>query len=201
MARRMDSVAGSVLALALVGVGLTGCATKGFVRQQVAESKAYTDTKTGEVSGRVDQVGTRADQANALAERLAAGQYTEVATHQVQFEFDDYKLGSAAGSTLDQIGSVLASHPRYALEVRGYADAKGTDRYNYKLGRERAEEVVRYMMAHHNVPMSRIAMVSFGEESPVADNSSTDGRAQNRRVQVRVLELNTNPPTAAMPTP
>ena len=201
MARRMDSVAGSVLALALVGVGLTGCATKGFVKQQVAESKAYTDTKTGEVSGRVDQVGTRADQANALAERLAAGQYTEVATHQVQFEFDDYKLGSAAGSTLDQIGSVLASHPRYALEVRGYADAKGTDRYNYKLGRERAEEVVRYLMAHHNVPMSRIAMVSFGEESPVADNSSTDGRAQNRRVQVRVLELNTNPPTAAMPTP
>lgn len=201
MARRMESVAGSVLALALVGVGLTGCATKGFVKQQVAESKAYTDTKTGEVSGRVDQVGTRADQANALAERLAAGQYTEVATHQVQFEFDDYKLGTAAGSMLDQLGSQLATHPRYVLEVRGYADATGPDRYNYKLGRERAEAVVRYMMTNHNVPMSRIATVSFGEESPVADNSSTDGRAQNRRVQVRLLELSTSPPMAIMPNP
>jgi len=133
--------------------------------------------------------------------RLSAGQYTEVATHQVQFKFDDYKLGSEATSTLDQVGSELTAHPRYALEVRGYADARGTDRYNYKLGRERAEEVVRYMMVHHNVPMTRIATISFGEESPVADNSSTDGRAQNRRVQVRVLELSTSPPTAAMPTP
>jgi|SwirhirootsSR3_FD_contig_41_2341861_length_706_multi_3_in_0_out_0_1 outer membrane protein OmpA-like peptidoglycan-associated protein len=208
MVKRVNDVVGSVLALALVGVGLTGCATKGFVKQQVADAKAYTDTKAGEVNGRVDQVGTkvdevgtRADQANALAERLSAGQYTEVATHQVQFKFDDYKLGSEATSTLDQVGSELTAHPRYALEVRGYADGRGSDRYNYKLGRERAEEVVRYMMVHHNVPMARIATVSFGEESPVADNSSTDGRAQNRRVQVRVLELSTSPPTAAMPTP
>ena len=210
MARRMDSVAVSVLALTLACVGLTGCATKGFVKQQVAESKAYTDTKTGEVNGRVDQVGTkvdevgtRADQANALAEQLATGQYTEIATHQVQFEFDDYKLGSAAGALLDQVGSELTSHPRYALEVRGYADATGSDRYNYKLGHERAEEVVRYMMVHHNVPMTRIATISFGEESPVADNSSRDGRSQNRRVQVRVLELSASmtKPTAVIQNP
>ena len=209
MVRRMDFVAGSVLVLALVCVGLTGCATKGFVRQQVADARAYTDTKTGEVNGRVDQVGTkvdevgtRADQANALAEQLAAGQYTEIATHQVQFRFDDYKLGGDATSMLDQVGSELTTHPHYALEVRGYADATGPERYNYKLGRERADEVVRYMMMHQNVPMSRIATVSFGEESPVADNSSTDGRAQNRRVQVRVLELSAPiKPTAVLQNP
>jgi peptidoglycan-associated lipoprotein len=210
MVRRMDSVARSVLALALASVGLTGCATKGFVKQQVADSRAYTDTKTGEVNGRVDQVstkvdqvGTRADQANALAQSLATGQYTEIGTHQVQFEFDDYKLGSEATSMLDQIGTELTAHPHYALEVRGYADARGADRYNYKLGRERADQVVRYMMLHHMVPMVRMATVSLGEESPVADNSSTDGRAQNRRVQVRVLELSTNPgqPAAAMQSP
>jgi outer membrane protein OmpA-like peptidoglycan-associated protein len=206
----MDSVAVSVLALTLACVGLTGCATKGFVKQQVADAKAYTDTKAGEVNGRVDQVGTkvdevgtRADQANALAEQLATGQYTEIGTHQVQFAFDDYKLGSDATSVLDQVGGELAAHPRYALEVRGYADARGTDRYNYKLGRERAEEVVRYMMVHHNVPMTRIATISFGEESPVADNSSRDGRSQNRRVQVRVLELSANmtKPTAVIQNP
>ena len=108
------------------------------------------------------------------------------------------RLGASAPLEV-RLGYLMNS--RYALEVRGYADGRGSDRYNYKLGRERAEEVVRYMMVHHNVPMARIATVSFGEESPVADNSSTDGRAQNRRVQVRVLELSTSPPTAAMPTP
>ena len=103
----------------------------------------------------------------------------------------------------DQVVGELAAHPRQALEVRGYADAKGPDRYNYKLGRERAEEVVRYMMVHHNVPMTRIATISFGEESPVADNSSRDGRSQNRRVQVRVLELSASmtKPTAVIQNP
>ena len=207
--RRTHTVAATMITLALACVGLSGCATKGFVRQQVADAKAYSDTKVGEVDGkvtqvgtRVSEVGTRADQANALAERLAAGQYTEVAVHQVQFEFDDYKLNGDASAMLDQVASTLTTHPRYALEVRGYADARGTDRYNYKLGRERADEVVRYMMVNHNVPMGRIAMMSFGEESPVADNTSTDGRAQNRRVQVRVLELSASPqPTAIMQNP
>jgi len=159
--------------------------------------------RVDQVGTKVDEVGTRADQANALAEQLATGQYTEIGTHQVQFAFDDYKLGSDATSVLDQVGGELAAHPRYALEVRGYADARGTDRYNYKLGRERAEEVVRYMMVHHNVPMTRIATISFGEESPVADNSSRDGRSQNRRVQVRVLELSASmtKPTAVIQNP
>src|SRR5262245_48020921 len=87
------------------------------------------------------------------------------------------------------MASELAAHRGYILEIRGFADATGPERYNFKLGRERADAVVRYLLDDHNVPTSRVATVSYGEESPVADNTSRDGRAQNRRVQVRLLEV------------
>jgi outer membrane protein OmpA-like peptidoglycan-associated protein len=195
----MLRLAGSVLGLVALA-GSVGCATKGFVREEVASARTYTDTRVGELSGGVDEVRARADQASILAERLAAGQYGEISTHQVRFEFDDYRLSGEAQGALDQMAIELAAHPRYVLEVRGYADAVGTDRCNYKLGRERADEVVRYMMTRHSVPPTRIVAVSFGEESPVADNQSAAGRAQNRRVQVRVLELSAPlQPAAVLP--
>jgi outer membrane protein OmpA-like peptidoglycan-associated protein len=192
--RRMHTAAGSAVALAIALVAVSGCATKGYVKSQVAESKTYTDTQVTGVKGDLDQVKTKTDQAMdkaSLAERLASGEvdYNEVSSHQVQFAFDDYHLDSDAQGMLDQMAGELQSHPGYVLEVRGYADARGSERYNYKLGRERADSVLRYMMTRHSVPTTRVAIVSFGEESPIADNETNDGRAQNRRVQVRVLEL------------
>lgn len=192
--RRMHKAAGSAVALAIALVAVSGCATKGYVKSQVAESKTYTDTQVTGVKGDLDQVRTKTDQAMdkaSLAERLASGEvdYNEVSSHQVQFAFDDYHLDSDAQGMLDQMAGELQSHPGYVLEVRGYADARGSERYNYKLGRERADSVLRYMMTRHSVPTTRVAIVSFGEESPIADNETSDGRAQNRRVQVRVLEL------------
>jgi outer membrane protein OmpA-like peptidoglycan-associated protein len=182
-------VFGSVWAL----VVLSGCATKSFVRTETAQVNTYTDTRVSEVKSDVDQVRTKADQAfekATLAEKLASAnyEYVEVSTHQVQFEFDDYRLSTEAQSLLDHLAAELSAHPRYVLEVRGFADATGSDRYNYRLGRERAEEVMRSLMTKYGVPSSRVAIVSFGEENPVADNSSSDGRTQNRRVVIRLLE-------------
>jgi outer membrane protein OmpA-like peptidoglycan-associated protein len=184
----------STAAVALGLVVLTGCATNGFVRKEVAGAKSYSDTQYADAKSRADAAMDKA----TLAERLASGQieYTEVATHQVNFAFDDYRLETDAQAMLDQMGSELSAHPGYVLEIRGFADAKGTDRYNYKLGRERAESVLRYVMTKHFVPSNRVAVVSFGEESPVADNESEEGRAQNRRVQVRLLEIKA--PTSPM---
>jgi len=193
--RRMQSSAGLAVAL-LLTLGATSCATKGFVRREVEGARSYTDTKVAEARARADEAWAKA----SLAERLGSNQYTEVATHQVQFEFDDYRLGTDAQTMLDQVATEITSHPYYGLEIRGYADAIGTDRYNYKLGHERADEVLRYMMTRHNVPTNRVAVVSFGEENPIGDNESDEGRAQNRRVQIRVLEIQTPAePTAIVP--
>lgn len=192
----LRSVVTRTIAAAMVLVPAAGCATKGYVQRQVADARAYADARAAEARARADSAWAVA----SLAERLGSGDYTEVSTHQVQFAFDDYRLDAGAQSVLDQLGGELASHPHYGLEIRGYADAVGTDRYNFKLGRERADEVMRYLLNHHSVPSNRVAEVSFGEESPIADNSSADGRAQNRRVQVRLLEIKLpGEPTAAMP--
>ncbi len=204
----LHSVAWSAGALALALVVTSGCATNGFVRKQVGEakgeSKTYTDTQVGEVRGNLDQVRGDLTQVKTLAERLATGnvELSEISTNQVQFAFDDWHIKPEAQTTLDGLAAELTAHPRYVIEIRGFADATGTDRYNYKLGRERADEVERYLMTKHNVPMSRVATVSFGEENPVAENTTRDGRAQNRRVQVRLLEIKTaGEPVATTPTP
>lgn len=195
--RLIQSAAGCAVAVALV-LSVVGCATKGFVRQEVATVRAYTDTQVGEARGRADEAMNKA----TLAERLATGnlEYVEISTHQALFDFDDSQLKPDAQAILDQLSTGLSSHPRYVLEVRGYADAMGSNRYNYNLGRERAEQVMRYMMSRHAVPSSRIAIISFGEDEPVADNTNEDGRSQNRRVQVRLLEEKVQAaPVSAMP--
>lgn len=176
----------------------TGCATKGFVQSEVAQSKAYTDSRLSEakseLSTDIQRAQQRADQAHdeaTLAQRLASGhlEYEEVSTHRVHFAFDDYQLSSEAQSVLDDLGAKLSSYPAYVLEVRGFADATGPNRYNFRLGNERAQSVQRYMMTRHQVPATRIAVVSFGEEEPMANNDTSAGREQNRRVQVRLLDV------------
>jgi outer membrane protein OmpA-like peptidoglycan-associated protein len=201
--KTLTTVVASVLAIA----ALSGCATKKFVRQEVAASRGYTDTQVAAVRTDLDVVRTSTDaamQRAQLAEKLASGQieYTEVATNQVGFEFDDWRLSPEAQSTIDQMAGQLGSHPGYIIEIRGYADGRGTDRYNYRLGRERADEVFRYLMTRHSVPSTRVATMSFGEESPVADNESSEGRSQNRRVQVRLLDIKaSDTPVSVVPQP
>ncbi len=196
--RNTQAAARWILGGALIVAAGSGCATKGFVRTEVAKANQHTDmsiqaAKT-ELESDIGQAQSRADQAMekaTLAERLASGtlRYDVVSTHQVQFEFDDWNLDDGAQTVLNNLGTSLTSHPRYVLEIRGYADATGPDRYNYQLGRERAESVQRFLMMQYSVPAGRIAIVTFGEEEPLADNGTTDGRAENRRVQVRLLDV------------
>ncbi|MGH7723945.1 MAG: OmpA family protein [Candidatus Eiseniibacteriota bacterium] len=179
-------------------VALTGCATKGYVNKQIAANNVTTETRIAGVQTQAEAAQTRADEALAkatLAERLAAGtlDYREVSIHEARFDFDQYELTDDARAALDDMATRLSSYPRYVLEIRGFADATGPDRYNYMLGRERAESVERYLSTRHMVPPGRVAILSFGEEQPVADNESNDGRSQNRRVQVRLLDAQLKP--------
>lgn len=189
--RRLGAASILLLAPALL-VG-TGCATKGYVNKQVASANRHSDSLFAEAQGDARRAQTSADAAMekaTLADQIASGavEYEEIAVYQVGFDFDDIALNDAGMGELDALGGRLPSFPGYVLEIRGYADATGEDRYNYRLGRERAETVQRYLMSRYSVPTTRMALVSFGEEEPLGDNSSSDGRAQNRRVQVRLLD-------------
>jgi outer membrane protein OmpA-like peptidoglycan-associated protein len=81
----------------------------------------------------------------------------------------------------------VAENQGIYLEIQGHTDATGDPEYNLGLGEERAENVRRYLNREYQIPLHRIATVSYGETVPVADNATRDGRSANRRVVVVVL--------------
>ncbi len=89
---------------------------------------------------------------------------------------------------LDQLVQQLKANPNGAyIEIEGHTDNVGNKEINYKLGLERAENVKRYLYETHQVPLHKINVISYGEDKPVGDNKTKDGRAQNRRVVIKVL--------------
>ncbi len=73
------------------------------------------------------------------------------------------------------------------FEIEGHTDNVGDAMINEKIGMDRAEAVKRYLYEQHQIPLHRMNVISFGEDKPVAPNKTRDGRAQNRRVVIRVL--------------
>ena len=73
------------------------------------------------------------------------------------------------------------------LEIEGHTDSVGSPTLNERLGLERAEAVKRYLYEQHSIPLHKMNVISFGETKPVAPNGTRDGRAQNRRVVIKVL--------------
>ena len=73
------------------------------------------------------------------------------------------------------------------IEIEGHTDNAGAKDFNQRLGLERAEHVKRYLYEQHQVPLHKINVISYGEDKPIAPNNTRDGRAQNRRVVIRVL--------------
>ena len=211
-----------VLALALSGT--TACATKKFVRTNVAEVNQKVDTlartveetqertranegKITEVDNRVTQVdqkagqaGQRADAAYTAAEAVnGRADAIEKASRRLIYEVvlsedkGNFKFGKAvmpddAKTELDTLVQQLKAEPKGAyIEIEGHTDSAGTPDTNYKLGLERAENVKRYLYEQHQVPLHRINIISYGEDKPIAPNKTRDGRAQNRRVVIKVL--------------
>lgn len=107
---------------------------------------------------------------------------------QGMFKFGTTDLPDEAKSRLDQVAAQMKADPtRVFIEIEGHTDNVGSKELNEKLGMERAEAVKRYLYERHQVPLHRINVISYGEEKPVATNNQKDGRAQNRRVVVKVL--------------
>ena len=71
--------------------------------------------------------------------------------------------------------------------MEGYTDNRGDKAYNEQLGLDRAESVKRYLYEEHQIPLHRISVISYGSDKPIAPNTTKAGRAQNRRVVIKVL--------------
>ncbi len=103
----------------------------------------------------------------------------------VLFDFNKYTLKPEARERLAKVSGILLAYPNLKLQVEGYTDNIGSDQYNQKLSQERADSV-RDFLVQQSVPDSNITAQGYGESHPVADNSTSSGRAQNRRVQLVV---------------
>jgi len=183
-------------AMAISAVSLGGCATKDFVREQVAAE----DTKVQATQGQVNQHEThlgQLDQAtkDALDRATAAGKLAEgkflysmvLSDDSVKFPVDSSKLSSEAQQRLTDFADKLKNDNRNVyLEIQGHTDSRGTDNANSRLGEQRAE-AVRLFMNQHGVPLNRMATISYGKQDPVANNKTKSGRAQNRRVVLIVM--------------
>lgn len=133
-----------------------------------------------------EAVDTRADELERAAKRLV---YEVVLSEDKgNFRFGAATMPDDAKAELDQLVQQLKSEPSGAyLEIEGHTDSTGPAQLNYRLGLERAENVKRYLYEEHQVPLHRINIISYGEDKPIAPNNTRDGRAQNRRVVIRVL--------------
>jgi outer membrane protein OmpA-like peptidoglycan-associated protein len=105
----------------------------------------------------------------------------------VLFGFDKADLTRKDKKTLDQLGQQLANQRHFLIEVHGYTDSTGPKDYNYQLSQQRANAVIQYLASKYNVPTHQIYVIGLGEDNPAAANTSAKGRAENRRVDVRLM--------------
>ena len=194
-------------ALLLGAFGLTGCATKTYVGEEVSKSSAANEKHISQVESQVEATQTKVKEhdkqiteldkttRDALERAQAAGKLAEgkfvyslvLSDDAVKFPVNGHELSPESMTMLDDFANRLKSENKNVyLEIQGHTDATGSDNYNYELGKERAESVRRYLN-QKGVALNRMSTISYGKSEPVDDNKTKDGRAKNRRVVVVVL--------------
>jgi len=153
---------------------------------------AQTSATAAQTAAR--QVDTKVDKVAAdLTANIAAGRKlvyeVTLSEDQGNFKFGKTILPDEAKSRIDQVVSQLKGQQGkdVYIEIEGHTDNVGGKETNYELGMKRAESVKEYIYAQHQIPLHKINVISYGEDKPVAPNNTRAGRAQNRRVVIRVL--------------
>jgi outer membrane protein OmpA-like peptidoglycan-associated protein len=144
------------------------------------------DAEAKAARARANEVGTKADDFDKSQRRLV---YTVVLSEdEGQFKSGKTVLPDEAKAKLDELVTKLKADPNGAyFEIEGHTDARGAKALNEKIGFDRAESVKRYLFEQHQIPLHRMNVISYGPEKPIASNKTREGRAQNRRVVIRVL--------------
>ena len=182
--------------------------------ETLSQSLETTQEETRQNAGRITQVDAKAEQAglwakeaqtaaetaNSAATAAAArAEAVEASTKRLVYEVvisedqGNFKFGSAelpqtVQERIDQMIADLKANPRGSyVEIEGHTDSSGDKMVNRRIGEARAEAVKRYLYEAHQVPLHKMNVISWGEEKPVSPNKTREGRAQNRRVVIRVL--------------
>ena len=165
----------------------------GEVDQRLSQATAQADQKAAQAGTRANEAFSAAEAVNTKADALDKASKRLIYEVVLSEDKGNFKFGKAlmpdeAKAEIDTLVQQLKAEPKGAyIEIEGHTDSAGTPEGNYKLGLERAENVKRYLYEQHQVPLHRINVISYGEDKPIAPNKTRDGRAQNRRVVIKVL--------------
>lgn len=156
---------------------------------QIDELMAVSNAARGGAKAAQDSADAAIAGVNATNQRIAAlDDYVVQSTSTVNFKVNSSVLLPEAKAQLDQVAQTALTMKGYVLEVTGFASADGDAQKNKVLSQKRAQAVIDYLVETHNIPLRRISTsYGFGELQAIADNSTLEGRQQNRRVEVKVM--------------
>jgi peptidoglycan-associated lipoprotein len=160
---------------------------------QAAQSASQANSAATQARSAADAAGSRADSAASKAD--AVDKATKRLVFEVvlsedegNFKFGKTILPDEAKAKIDAMIVQIKADPKGAyFEIEGHTDSIGPKNVNEKIGLERAEAVKRYLYEQHQIPLHKMNVISYGEEKPIAPNKTKAGRAQNRRVVIKVL--------------
>jgi outer membrane protein OmpA-like peptidoglycan-associated protein len=156
---------------------------------QLDELAAVANTAKGGAKAAQETADAAVAGVNLTNERISAlDDYVPQTVMAVNFRTGSAVLSADSKAKLDELATKALNAKGYVVEVSGFADATGSIDRNRLLSQRRADAVIRYLVENHNIPLRRIITpYGYGESHPVAENNSRDGRAQNRRVEVKLL--------------
>ena len=156
---------------------------------QLDELAAVANTAKGGAKAAQETADAAVRGVNATNDRISAlDDYEPQTVAAVNFKTGSAILSRDAKATLDDVATKALNAKGYVLEVSGFTDTTGSVARNRALSQRRADTVIRYLIENHKIPLRRIVTpYGYGETNPIAENTSRDGRAQNRRVEVKLL--------------
>jgi OmpA-OmpF porin, OOP family len=169
--------------------------------QAVQAKAAEVDQKALAAGGEADKAQLSANSATQRVDALTNAvvnldNYRPVVETAVHFGFNKDNLTKDAKEAIDQLAESVASTKGYIITVEGATDSVGSSEYNYDLSQRRANAVIQYLAAEKSVPAYKIYLIGLGKDKPVESNKTPDGRAKNRRVDIRLM-TNTGDATPA----
>jgi len=190
----------------------SACATKKFVVQQVADLDKKVEGVSDEVEANQVRLREHDEKLATIGELITQhdSQFKAVdvkigevktlirgklisketlRTGDAKFGFDSFELIPEVKAAVDAfVRNLVEENKGVSLEIQGHTDNVGSEEYNLALGKRRADAVRDYLYRQYHIPLHRMDVISLGSSQPVVDNSTREGRSQNRRVEILVYE-------------
>jgi outer membrane protein OmpA-like peptidoglycan-associated protein len=174
--------------------------------QNVQAAAAAADQKALVAGTEADKAQMSANTATQRVDTLTNAvvnldNYRPVVETAVHFGFNKDNLTKDAKDAIDQLAASVATTKGYIITVEGATDSIGSSDYNYDLSQRRANAVIQYLAAEKSVPAYKIYLIGLGKDKPVDSNKTADGRAKNRRVDIRLMTNTGNDTTTPAQAP